>query len=254
MSVLNSIEKDVVFMYKSGKTSKEIGSVFGVCRQYVDKILHKNNVDMRRTGNERKYTLDTNSFKSIDTDESAYWLGFLYADGYTRKNRYFSVGLQTGDYNHLEKLKIFLKTNQPIEYRTNNIGSKYCRLQINCSEISKNLYNLGITPRRKNIELTLSSLDQNKIHHFLRGLFDGDGDLSLNKQVRFSGRFDIMNWTNKTICNTLNLKEKKICDGNGAYRVSFSGRIQGIKVLDYMYNDSSIYLDRKHRIYDQWQR
>lgn len=53
-----------------------------------------------------------NIFSLIDTEEKAYWLGFLYADGYIRKgeNNHISIVLQQRDINHLVKFKKFLNS------------------------------------------------------------------------------------------------------------------------------------------------
>ena len=44
---------------------------------------------IKRDGNphiiaNKKYTVNENYFENIDNEEKAYWLGFLYADGYVR--------------------------------------------------------------------------------------------------------------------------------------------------------------------------
>ena len=41
---------------------------------------------MRSVGRNYKYKCNDNFFKNIDTEEKAYWLGVLYADGNVSKN------------------------------------------------------------------------------------------------------------------------------------------------------------------------
>ena len=36
-----------------------------------------------------KYDRNSNVFEKIDTEEKAYWLGFLYADGYINEEHNF---------------------------------------------------------------------------------------------------------------------------------------------------------------------
>ena len=53
-----------------------------------------------------KYIYDVDYFKKIDTIEKAYWLGFIYADGYVsvgKQNYEFGIELQGSDYKHLKK-------------------------------------------------------------------------------------------------------------------------------------------------------
>ena len=47
------------------------------------------------------------NFNVIDTEEKAYWLGFLYADGcvHSAENK-IELGLAEKDYKHIESLKI----------------------------------------------------------------------------------------------------------------------------------------------------
>lgn len=53
----------------------------------------------------------------IDTEEKAYWLGFLYADGAVSKNtNTIELSLKSSDISHLEKYKSSLsfETNKHI--------------------------------------------------------------------------------------------------------------------------------------------
>ena len=75
------------------------------------------------------YSLDENYFKVIDTEDKAYWLGFLYADGsITRfyktdkktgekviRSLSLELGLQSGDKHHLEKFLESIKCNVPFK-------------------------------------------------------------------------------------------------------------------------------------------
>ena len=61
----------------------------------------------------RKYNFDENFFDKIDTEEKAYWLGFIYADGAIFK-RTLSIRLSTKDIHHLEKFKKILNTDAAI--------------------------------------------------------------------------------------------------------------------------------------------
>ena len=63
----------------------------------------------------KKYKLNESVFDTIDTEEKAYWLGFLMSDGYNHETHsQVSLRLQAGDKEILEKYKIFLETDVPI--------------------------------------------------------------------------------------------------------------------------------------------
>lgn len=62
----------------------------------------------------RKYKLDEECFKTIDSEAKAYWLGFLAADGYICSSKVVGCKLGIKDVEHLKKLGMFFKTDMPI--------------------------------------------------------------------------------------------------------------------------------------------
>ena len=57
----------------------------------------------------------SNLFSKIDTEEKAYWLGFLYADGCIY-NDGIRVALSVLDEKHIKKLDIFFNNLGKISY------------------------------------------------------------------------------------------------------------------------------------------
>lgn len=54
--------------------------------------------------------IDNTVFDVIDTEEKAYWLGFLYADGNIGSTECkLEVNLQASDWEHMKKFQEFLK-------------------------------------------------------------------------------------------------------------------------------------------------
>lgn len=52
------------------------------------------------------YVYNKNAFATIETEEDAYWLGFILADGYVSgpdKPAYLQIKLGIKDYAHLQK-------------------------------------------------------------------------------------------------------------------------------------------------------
>src|SRR5699024_3897298 len=90
---------------------------FGVSSYPIQRVLKEENVELKNVSTYRqKYKISHNFFDEIDTEEKAYWLGFLYADGCVREDRgCFRLGLQARDVRHLEKFRESLDSNHPIK-------------------------------------------------------------------------------------------------------------------------------------------
>lgn len=104
----------------------------------------------------RKSYINLNYFEQVDTEEKAYWLGFLAADGYIVHNE-LNIQLQAQDKKHLEKFSLALNANLTIRdiNQTNNFGTRYFhhRVSIQSDKITQDLEKYGVG---KNKSLTLS--------------------------------------------------------------------------------------------------
>lgn len=94
------------------------------------------------------YKYNKQFFNNINTEEKAYWAGFIAADGNVRKDFLkMRIELNIQDYGHLEKFKNSLEGNNPIKesIRPNNHS---CYIDVNCKEFCLALNELGITPKK----------------------------------------------------------------------------------------------------------
>ena len=98
--------QDCINMYNSGNTCQQIGDKYNVSRQKISEILKENNIEVKRKD---LIYIDETLFDSIDNEEKAYWLGFMYADGYiSSKNNQIGLQLAIKDIEHLQKFNNFL--------------------------------------------------------------------------------------------------------------------------------------------------
>lgn len=143
-----------------------------------------------------KYYYNEDYFKKIDTSEKAYWLGFLYADGcITRfyrneklKSMSLELTLQDEDCEHLIKFRDALESNVPIQHKIIKNKYKSDRIVINCTNMCRDLINLGCTPTKS---LTLEFPNNNilpdeYLGDFIRGYFDGDGGVSYTEGMYYN--------------------------------------------------------------------
>lgn len=222
-----------------------------------------------------KRNYNYNYFDSINTEEKAYWLGFIYADGNISKSEYvrkdgtlkkgnyrFEVSLKSEDIEHLKKLAKALNVDKSILIsKTNNTRHDRCRLYFNNEHLWKTLNSYGCTPNKS---LTLKFPDINifsnkeLIRHFIRGYIDGDGCLGyLDKEHKNMG-LSILG-TEHFLTNLQNYlpleKANKLYKRKGlnVYSLAYN-RSRGYYITKYLYENCNIYLDRKFERYKEFCR
>lgn len=220
--------------------------------------------------NEPIYSYDRNKFKKIMTEDDAYWLGFLYADGYvchTEHSWWYGVELQYRDIGHLRKLNKYMSGNMHIDtfYKkspTSDNICKMCRLAYYSKQLVINLVNSGCVQRKsKIITMPFGIVPDELMRHFIRGYFDGDGSCGIyqhseRKHLRYPrakitcGSHDFVNQL-KEYLNNVDIRCGIITSKEENYDMFFSGKDNVVNFLKYMYDDSHIYLDRKYEIYKQ---
>lgn len=205
-------------------------------------------------GNNKRPFLNRYIFQEINTEEKAYWLGFLYADGSvgSTDNR-IELGLAEKDLHHVEKFKKFIGLDNKICYRENTKSYRYSFKDKIFKEI---LISKGCVPQ-KSLILKFPTLEQvptEYVRHFLRGYFDGDGHFTNTAdcfEAGFIGTLDFIQESLKKLPENLK-KDSKIKDvhrKDGAKTYSFYS-YHDVKIfLDFLYKDCSIYLDRKYEKY-----
>lgn len=212
-----------------------------------------------------KYSLNKTYFDKINTEEKAYFLGFLYADGCNTMN---SVKIQVSetDKDILLKLRNRINSNckilpcKPSIVKNGNksyISKKSYVLWLNSRYLCNKLLERGCMPRKtfKLIFPKSRILPKKLIRHFIRGYFDGDGSMCADKNKKGSkfyliGRkafcLEIKSILEKYLKIELTFKKY----GKQKYWTIHCGSIPNIKkILDYLYLDAKIYLNRKYKKY-----
>ena len=193
------------------------------------------------------------NFEIIDTEEKAYWLGFLYADGSVgSKEDKIELGLAEKDLKHIEKFRDFMNIANKISYREK---TKSYRMSFRSAKCKQDLIDKGCIPKKS---LILDFPNENQvpkhlIRHFIRGYFDGDGWFTNTEscfQIGVIGTENFINGFLNSIENTN--KDNKIFDvhrKNGAKRYVFGAYDDVLNFLNWIYKDSNIYLERKYNSY-----
>jgi len=225
---IEDIEQEIIELYKKGKLKKEIRSALKIPEATLTKYFRENIV----------YRFNEDCFEKIDTEEKAYWLGFLWADGYISTGAIF-LEISNKDTEHLEKFRNFLGNN----YQNFDITKGDCiRLRANSKKIVSDLINLGFG--LKDNRINLPKINTEFYKDFIRGYFDGDGHIreknNLFEGVDISGRAGFIDNLNKL----LNFSRFDLHSTNS--KRIYSNKELGVKFLNKIYKGSKIYLERKY--------
>lgn len=252
-------EIDFIMNNYKDKTAREIGNILGRSKSSV-------NMKINRLGLEvSKYHYNIDYFQEIDTEEKAYWLGFLYADGNVcfneiRRNYCVSIELKASDEGHLKKFNKAIEGNIELSYRYSVSPSykerlfKICCIRIFNKKMCNDLIKLGCIPN-KTFFVKIPTIREDLIWHFIRGFFDGDG--SIYKRSDRKGIFAKFTSASPDMINGIRnlLYENNIntyithSKNSKAMDLYVSGRKNSLKFFNLIYKDCTIYLDRKYEIY-----
>jgi hypothetical protein len=213
---------------------------------------------------------DETIFSKIDTEEKAYWLGFLYADGaisYDGIRYCVDLALKESDYNHLAKFKKFLQTDAEIKKKVikGDNGKKHlaCRISVHNKCLVGDLVAKGCMPNKS---LTLefpeySIVPKYLIIPFIRGYFDGDGSIYIPKakeNSRRTGQAAISFVGTKKfllrIREELGLSNTKLYSKGKAFQSTHGGNRNVKAFLEQIYHNATIYLDRKFLKYQEFNK
>lgn len=248
----------------NGITIKEICKKLGGCSvSHIHSILKKNNIQTKSSGEvQRKYPLKFDFFDVVDTEEKAYFLGLLYADGYNNvKKGEVTLSLIELDKDILEKLTLLIQPTKPLFFRDfttirskgRNVQNQYC-VSIANRHFSNKLSDLGCIQAKTHFLKfpTEEQVPKYLQRHFIRGYFDGDGCISGKiPQIDIVGTEDFLICLQNILMKSLNVSKTKLCkrhkdkkDKITSLRYSGKGNVK--KFRNYIYDNSTIFLNRKY--------
>lgn len=234
------------------KSYREIGEYLGRKEQAIRSKMHY--LGLKKS----VYHCNYEYFKDIDTEEKAYWLGFIYADGNVNKaQNTLRINLQVNDSNHLVKLNKSIGGNFNVRiYDEVHKDKSYpmSQILIYSTSMVKDLMSYGVFPNKTD-KIIFPDLPENLIRHFIRGYFDGDGSICERKHKKrlsdlacsFSCGSMLFLEKLREILYQNNIKSYIVQDkrGNKA-SLSLAGLTNPDVFLHYMYDNATIYLDRKY--------
>lgn len=232
------------------KSYKEIGEILGRKEQAIRSKLHY--LGLKKEIHHCNYDY----FSIIDTEEKAYWLGFIYADGNVNNaNNTLTINLQAGDKDHLSKLNKCIEGNYSVKVTQDKRDDKTywnARLSVYSTKLVKDLINNGVVPNKTSV-MTFPTIQNDLLRHFVRGYFDGDGTVCERKHKK--GQSDL---ACSFVCGSQsfleslrsllfinNINSYTVRDKGNKVYLSLAGLQNPDNFLKYIYQDATIYLDRK---------
>lgn len=246
-------------MFLEGKSITQISKELKVDRGCLSIRLKKRGLNIVQHCN--KKTINSNVFNEIDTEEKAYWLGFLMADGSVSDSN--KIELSSKDKDHIEKYKSFLNSQHKISVKKALLNGKEFvsyRLNVQDKQIANDLKKYGCIPN-KTFEMHLPNIEKQFMRHWLRGYFDGDGCIAIgkNKGTSYITLSSGNQYILEEICNfinqDLNMSPKiYVRRSNTCYEIRTFNIKNTEKLLNFMYDNITIYLNRKHEKFTHYCR
>lgn len=179
------MQNEIVSLYET-KSEYEIAIIYGRTQSGINLILKRNGVQKLKKSrlNLSHLALNVDYFKKIDSNDKAYWLGFICADGNIKKTNN-KVSLISKDLEVIEGFKEAIGAEHTIskrktfDKRTNKTYIAYS-IQIGNEIFTQHLINLGVTSNKTDV-LEFPKIDEKYYSYFIAGLFDGDGSISNTK-------------------------------------------------------------------------
>lgn len=252
----NTITKEQLYQLyiKEGKGTQVIGKELGVSTNSVAYMLDKYKIPRRskvegiRLLKSQNLTFNIEFFKT-DSPEKFYVLGLLASDGCVKGN---SANLASKDKELVEYLKNVTNCSNTILENTkifNGTTQYYYRLHFSSVEMIEILNSYGIT-EKKSLTFSPKNIPHEYLGDFIRGVFDGDGSLSVSRRKDNGARtqkFSIVSASEDfakelhfMFSNVVGISVNKIVKdkrGNGIYNISVGKREDVVRLGEWMYGE-----------------
>lgn len=256
------LEKEICEQYLLGiKSQKTIADEYNLRQGHISKILKRNNIEQlpKFRLNPGKLNVDVSFFENIDNKISAYWYGYILADGTINKTN-DKCSLTSKDYEIIERFRNDIKSEHKIsinnkkDKRTNKPYKTYT-IQISNKNFVLNLIKNGIT-NNKTDSAIVPNIDNKLLPFFFAGLFDGDGyvgTVNNYKRVSLISTKEILlflqNIMVKDLSCTLTKLQKVTNNKENVWKLLIYK--DSLKFLNWIYQDNNFnYLSRKYKIYE----
>lgn len=269
------IINEILQKYDNGQSISSLNKEYHTTK--VRDLLIENNRQVPESrkgigGRKRQCTLNENYFQELDSKDKAYFLGFIYADGFITKRSQGQniLGLTLAEIEPIDKFKKYIQTDKKVGYYKKSNGysdkSYEYKLALISDKLVSDIEKLGVV-ERKTLTLTFPDIREDLIPHFIRGYFDGDGSVFLYKDSR--EEYSYNEYLGINICGTKEFlvaltkhlpfleegqciyKEKR--RETNCWNLKMISNIRSLELYHYMYKDcDDLYLSRKREKFENF--
>jgi len=210
---------------------------------------------------------DNSVFKTKLNKLSSYILGLIYSDGclsYDRHTKRKRITISMNEEELIEKLNRIMTPNKKVYKYKHPMGRGYTYSVISTNPIDvKYLLDIGITERKSSI-VSMPKLPRNLMRHFIRGYFDGDGSVYINRtstyyngikknyiytNISFTTGSNVFAEQLKLVLSLFNIESKIVKDSRQNHKCFYVKiyKKECVKnFYNFIYTDAEYYLKRKH--------
>ena len=254
-----------IYYEEKDKSFAEMSNILKVSERAFARVLKEEGINTKL---KNRYTLNENYFDIIDNQNKAYILGLIYADGFigNEKINNIVILLKEEDKYILEQIANELEFTGNIRNAGKggyeNSGIRYA-LNFSSKIMCESLRILNVTTVKSLTMDKLPNIDKSLMRHFIRGYFDGDGCFCSSNNSSYYNKIngDVKKYSYKSgawsligtepflkllenyldfHCTYSNSKTKEM------KYLSISGKNNLNKLYEFLYEDSNLYLTRKH--------
>lgn len=256
------VEKELYEYYKTTRNDSGLRENCILCIKEYNKNqnLKRKNKDYVK---KHKYYYDENFFENIDSEEKAYFLGFIFADGCIINNKekfiyQTTLKLHNKDRHILETFITYLKGEMSV---WENKQRDMVEVNLFGKKMINDLINLGLT-QNKTFILKYPKLKKDMERHFLRGYFDGDGCIRINTDKRdgtkrgdlriVGGSVEMLKTINQRMSDLFGTNLNKLYGPkNKDYKfIGWAGMKDIERIYEGFYTETNLFLERKKIIFD----
>lgn len=241
---------EIITRYEAGENSKEIAKGSGVEARWIRTLLRRNGVKMRKSSDYgRQYDLNEHFFDKW-SQKMAYVLG-LSMFAMTINAHRSSMAIRINDRLLLERVRDAMEATNPINHRIHGKSEIY-DFRVHSYKMHETLIQDYGFQHRRTSDMPFPNVPLEYAGHFLRGLFDGKGRITIEPRTGFSLSFFSLprQWA-RGIAQLLTIQEIE-------YEYTTGERLNAITIrepeslvtfVDYIYKDARVMYRKK-----RWQK